>query len=117
MARTVEELAATEPDQLTDRAYERLRYGIDFGTNSFPLRDGEADHLKPIIRAAKECDHAAKLQKLLALFGTSEDANSYVVFTESVGSIHGTGNGNATLLRAEQIPKITKNANFQQHVI
>jgi len=83
LARTVEEFAATEPSLLVDWANDRLRGGFDIGTHSFPIRDGELDLLKQIVRAAKECDHGTKLQKLLALVGTSEDASSYVVFTDA----------------------------------
>ena len=49
------------------------------------------------------------------LVGVLEYRTSYDVFTEPVGSIHATGN--ATLLRAELIPRLSKNANSQQHVI
>ncbi len=83
LARKVEELAATEPKQLLDWANQRLRSGFETTATSFPIRDGEVDLLKQIVRAAKECDHGAKLQKLLTLVGTSENASSYVVFIDA----------------------------------
>ncbi len=83
LARTVEEYAATEPRQLVDWATDRLRGRVEIDIHAFPIRDGEGELLTQIARAARECDHGPKLQKLLALVGNSEEANSYVVFTDA----------------------------------
>ena len=83
LARTVEAYAATEPSQLVDWATDRLRGRVEIDIHAFPIRDGEGELLTQIARAARECDHGPKLQKLLALVGNSEDANSYVVFTDA----------------------------------
>lgn len=73
LARIAEELAVTEPSLLIDWANDRLRNSLGQESNESPLREGEAELLKQIIRAAKECNHAVKLQRLLELIGTMDD--------------------------------------------
>lgn len=81
MARIAEEFAATEPRRLIDWANCRLRNSLGQQSIQLPLREGEEDLLRQIIRAAKECNHSVKMAKLLSLIGALENNNSYVVFT------------------------------------
>ena len=71
--KTAEEIAATGPRELISWATRRLEGCID----------DEGDHLNQIIRAAKECDQATKLQKLLSLIGHTCKNVPYVLFTNS----------------------------------
>ena len=83
LARTAEELAATEPSLLMDWANARLNSSAEQESKTVPICSGEIDHLKQVIRAAKECDHAIKLQKLLEFIETSDSTDSCVVFANA----------------------------------
>lgn len=68
---------------MIDWANNRLRNSLGQESNESPIREGEAELLKQIIRAAKECNHAVKLRRLLELIGTVDDNVSYIVFANS----------------------------------
>ena len=80
LARVMDELASCEPRQALEFASARLRDCVSYANSSLPLCDGESEMLDQIIRAAKECDHAARLQRLYQLIGSGDDQVSYVVF-------------------------------------
>lgn len=80
--KTAEELAATEPRELITWASRRLNGYID-DASKIPLCEDERDHLNKIIRAAKECDHSTKLQKLYSMIGDTCNDVPYVLFTSS----------------------------------
>jgi ATP-dependent helicase HepA len=82
LARTAEEFAATEPSMLIQWASDRMRIGSAEAFNT-SIYDGEIDHLQRIIRAAKQCDHSVKLNKLLEVIRSSDDNSSFVVFADS----------------------------------
>ncbi|MCA9125639.1 MAG: DEAD/DEAH box helicase [Planctomycetales bacterium] len=80
LARVMDELASCEPRQAFEMASTRLREGDSKAIGSLPLCVDEADALQRIIRAARDCDHAARLQKLYQLVGAGDEQVSYVVF-------------------------------------
>ena len=80
LARVMDELASCEPRQALELASARLHGSMPSTVNSVPICEGETDVLQQIIRAARECDHAARLQKLYQLIGGGDDQVSFVVF-------------------------------------
>lgn len=79
-ARIMDEFASCEPRRVSELASARLRGVESNAIGSLPLCAGEADALQRIIRAARNCDHTARLQKLHQLVGAGDDHVSYVVF-------------------------------------
>lgn len=91
LARVMDERASHEPKQALQLATARLRGSESDSSISPPICEGEADALQKIIRTARDCDHAARLQKLYQLIGSGDDQLSYVVFAtepETADLIH-----------------------------
>lgn len=82
LAQMMDELASCEPRQVLELASARLRGRASEAISSLQMCVGEADALKQIIRAAKDCDHAARLKKLCQLIG-ADDQGSFVVFANA----------------------------------
>lgn len=80
LAWAIDELAACEPRHVVKWASNRLRVAESLDLGLLPLCEGETDALQQIVRAAKECDHAARLQKLHQLISSGNDQASYVIF-------------------------------------
>jgi len=80
LARVMEELASCEPRHAGEFAQARLDGGASDAISSLPVSDDEADSLKQVIRAATDCDHDARLQKLYQLVGSDDDQVSFVIF-------------------------------------
>jgi len=83
LARTMDELASCEPRQALEFAITRLRGGGPAAINALPLCEGENESLRQIVRAAKDCDHAARLQKLFQIVGSDDDQMSFVIFAST----------------------------------
>ena len=83
LARMMDELASCEPRRALELASARLRGGVSVASSSLPLCEGEINSLEQIIRAAKDCDHAARLQNLYQLVGAEENQVSFVVFADA----------------------------------
>ncbi|TWT52263.1 RNA polymerase-associated protein RapA [Allorhodopirellula solitaria] len=83
LARVMDELASCEPRHALDFATARLNGGGSATVSWLPLCKGESDSLQQIIRAAKDCDHAARLQKLYQIVGSDDDQISFVIFASS----------------------------------
>lgn len=83
LARVMDELASCEPRHALEFANARLSGGGSAAISSLPLCEGESDSLQQIIRAAKDCDHAARLQKLYQIVGSDDDQMSFVIFASS----------------------------------
>ncbi|MCG6157713.1 protein DpdE [Rubinisphaera margarita] len=80
LVRVMDEFASCEPRRALEFATARLRGGAPNATGSLPLCDGEPEMLQQIIRAATDCDHSARLQKLYQLIGSGDEQVSWVVF-------------------------------------
>jgi len=80
LVRVMDELASCEPRRALEFATARLGSGASNATSSLPLCSGELEMLQQIIRAATDCDHSARLQKLYQLLGSGDEQVSYVVF-------------------------------------
>ena len=83
LTRVMDEVAACEPRHVLGIASERLEGRCSEAVPSLPLCDGEAESLRQIIRAAKDCDQLAKLRQLLQLILASDSAVSHVVFANT----------------------------------
>ncbi len=79
LVRVMGELASCEPRRALEVATARIG-GASQATSSLPLCSGEHEMLQQIIRAARDCDHSARLQKLYQLIGSGDEQVSYVVF-------------------------------------
>ncbi len=80
LVRVMGELASCEPRRALEVATDRIGGGASQATSSLPLCSGEHEMLQQIIRAARDCDHSARLQKLYQLIGSGDEQVSYVVF-------------------------------------
>lgn len=80
LVRVMDELASCEPRRAREFATARLGGGASHAISSLPLCDGEPEMLQQIIRAATDCDHSARLQKLYELIGSGDEQVSCVVF-------------------------------------
>lgn len=80
LVRVMDEFASCEPRRALALATARLRGNAQNVTGSLPLFDGEPEMLQQIIRAATDCDHSARLQKLYQLIGNDDEQVSWVVF-------------------------------------
>lgn len=80
LVRVMDELASCEPRRALEFATARLGGGASHAISSLPLCDGEPEMLQQIIRAATDCDHSARLQKLYQLIGSGDEQVSCVVF-------------------------------------
>jgi ATP-dependent helicase HepA len=83
IAKKMEELAVCEPFSIPAFAIQRLNGQIREGMGTLSLCEGEIESLQRIIRSAAECNHNAKLNKLLDLVKTEISARSFVVFANS----------------------------------
>ena len=83
LVRTMDQLASCEPRQALELASSRLSCSASCEFNSLPIFEGEVDALEQIVRAAKCCDHAVRLQKLYQLIGADEHQVSFVIFANA----------------------------------
>lgn len=83
LARIMDELASCEPRRALEFATARLHGGGSAAISFLPLCEGETESLRQIIRAARDCDHAARLQKLYQIVGSDDDQMSFVIFASS----------------------------------
>lgn len=79
----MDELASCEPRQAQEFASARLHGRLPKPIGTLPICDGEANALEHIIRAAKSCDHAARLQKLYQLVGADDNQVPFVIFANA----------------------------------
>jgi len=80
LARAMDELGACEPRKVVDLAETRLHDGDLDANGNLPLCEGEFDSLVQIIRAARECDHAARLRALYQAISQRNTEDSCVIF-------------------------------------
>ena len=83
LVRTIEELTATDPSLLLEVISNRLNESQRGAFHQLPLLANEVEYLNQIMRSAKECDNAAKLDKLLGLIQPSNKNTSFVLFVNA----------------------------------
>ncbi len=83
LTRIMDELAACEPTRALDVSLTRLRGDAAEAINRVPLCDGEVESLQQIVRAAKDCDQAAKLKALYQIVSSDNEQTTFVIFASS----------------------------------